>query len=512
MSFRSTTAVRRIGAVAARSTGLRTRVLRSLGGRRPPVQLVVLLVVAAAGSLAWSFAAAPLQGPDEEAHVAYVQRIVETGELPQDVDPRAYGYSSELTAAQYWGQLFQVPLNPFIKPDATPAERAAFEAAVAARPGGRADGRGFTNASNNPPLYYLYESVPYAVGYGGDFFTRLQLMRLAGMPLLLVVVTMTWLLAAELLPRPYWGRVLAAGVVAVHPVAGFISGVVNPDNLLAAIGATFLYIAVRTARYGASARRSVALGALCAASALTQPRGVGLVVPAALALGFGFQRRGVSLRSALRWGGAVAGLAAVGIGLYVGIVRSGQSTSGQLERVFTGDFNLRQFLSYLWQFYLPKLDILATLPGGVRGWRYVYVESFFAVFGQLDVFMPHWVYEYLYKAALYGLSALAVCLMIRSDALRRCWRELAVLVATFAATLLVQHLGAYSSLLSNNWSDPVLVGRYLLPLIPLYGLAVGFVAASLPRRFGQYVGATVLVFAVLLQLAALGTTVARYHA
>src|SRR4051812_40241135 len=78
--------------------------------------LVVLMIVAAVGAIAWSFVVPAMEGPDEEAHIAYVQRLVEDHHLPQQVDSSVDGYSTELERSQYWAQLYQVATNPAVKP------------------------------------------------------------------------------------------------------------------------------------------------------------------------------------------------------------------------------------------------------------------------------------------------------------------------------------------------------------------------------------------------------------
>jgi hypothetical protein len=50
--------------------------------RRVPLPLALLLAVAAGLSLAWALTTAPLQGPDEADHVAYVAHLAETGKVP----------------------------------------------------------------------------------------------------------------------------------------------------------------------------------------------------------------------------------------------------------------------------------------------------------------------------------------------------------------------------------------------------------------------------------------------
>jgi hypothetical protein len=60
--------------------------------------------------------------------------------------------------------------------------------------------------------------------------------------------------------------------------------------------------------------------------------------------------------------------------------------------------------------------------------------------------------------------------------------------------------------------DPVLVGRYVLPLAPLWALGIGVIAAALPRRFTIGFAALVIAAGVLLQLAGLGLTLTRFYA
>ena len=502
------------GARRATRGSVRASLRTRIGGRRPPAPLVVLLLVVAVGGLAWAIVTPPLEGPDEDSHFAYVQRLVESRELPQKVTPGAPGYSSEIYSAQDWGLFLQLPLNPSVRPSFTESERKAYADAIAAKENPRSDAGGFQAAANNPPLYYLYEAVPYALGYPGDMFTRLQLMRLAGIPLLLIIVTMTWLLCAELLPRPVWARALAAGVVAVHPVLTFMGGVVNPDIGLAAIWSTFLFVAARMVKRGPTLRRALALGALCAASALLQPRGATLGLPGAVTLVLALLRHRPPRAVALRTAAATLGLPLAGILLYifVVIVYGGSATSGQLSGTVAAGFNPGQFISYVWQFYFPKLEFMQPMLGPPRGFRYVYVESFFGVFGSLDVFFPLWVYDNLHRLALYGLVALIVCCIMRGEELRRRWAEGVALAVTAATLIATMHYGAYRGLLGNGAVDPILVGRYLLPLLPLFGLAVAFVCTTLPGRWGRHLGTSLLTVGILLEVWGLGLGVQRWYA
>ena len=486
--------------------------LRAL--RRIPLPLAVILVVAAVGHVAWSLATAPLQGPDEDSHVAYVQRMVETGELPQEVDATADGYSSEIDAARRWGNLLAVPTYPAARPNGTELEREAFRDDVERLEGeGREDGTGFQPAAQNAPLYYLYEAIGYVATYPADLFTRIQAMRLMGLPLLLIVVAFTWLLVAELLPRPRWARALAAGLVAVQPVTGFMSGVVNPDIGLAAVWAVFLWAAVRVIRRGPTLRMALLLGALSAASALIQPRGATIGLPALVAFLLASHAHRVSVRDLVRWSAVLCGVAFAGIGLYWYVVKVAGSdvVGGQLSGTVSSEFNVRQFLSYFWQFYWEKLRFMEPTISPPIGYRYVWAESLFGVYGSLDVFFPAWVLNRIHQGTLYGFVALIVCAIIRSGELRRRWRELTALVVAAVTLVVTLHVGAYAIIRDTEGETAVLVGRYLLPLMPLLGLAVAFVATTLPRGWGRGFGALSLAVMALLQVGALGLTVARYY-
>jgi hypothetical protein len=141
----------------------------------------------------------------------------------------------------------------------------------------------------------------------------------------------------------------------------------------------------------------------------------------------------------------------------------------------------------------------------------VYVESFLGVFGSLDVFLPGWIYSLLWSLTLYGLVTLVIGAFLRFDALRRHWPELLVLLAGAGTYALTIHFGAYRTLTGNDFSDAILVGRYILPLVALFGLAVAFVATSLPRRAGQYVGLVALVGLMAVHLAGFGNGLVRWY-
>ncbi len=70
---------------------------------------------------------------------------------------------------------------------------------------------------------------------------------------------------------------------------------------------------------------------------------------------------------------------------------------------------------------------------------------------------------------------------------------------------------AFRSLLVNP-TDPVITGRYLLMLVPLYGVAVAGALLALPGRVRALTTGGVVAALFLLQLSAFGLVVERFYA
>jgi hypothetical protein len=470
--------------------------------------LVALLVVAAVEGLAWSLVVPPLEGPDEISHFAYAERIVETRSIPWYVSGNPINpgpsTSTELNSAAIYGGVLAESRNPFARPPGSEKSVELWRRQPArTNRADRADG-GYTSAMGGPPLYYLYAALPYIATYPLDFFDREFAMRLAGIPLLLAIVALTWAIAGTLLPRRSL-QVLATAAVALNPQLTHIASVVNPDALLAAIWTAFFYLAILVVIRGPTRGRVAGIAALSVASCLTHGRGIAILVPAAFVLSLAWwrwRRPGRRTAVALILG---AGIASVLTAYFVlRYATLGRATAG----------TARQFVSYLWQFYLPKLWFMA--PSFRPDWtvRDAFVDRFYGTFAQLDVFFSPGVLNLLARLtqaavvlALVGLVVRLRSVAVRSNAL---W-VLGVFVVAGVAYLLDMHVAAYRSLAAGD-GDPVVTGRYLLPLITIYGLGIALAVSWLPRRLAGVAGGAVLGGLVVLQLSALGIVLERFYA
>ena len=391
--------------------------------------------------------------------------------------------------------------NPSARPASTELEERIWDRAQrAVTEAERADG-GFTSSMVNPPAYYLYQAVPYAATSNTSVFDRAFVMRLANLPLLVLVVVFSWLVAGELLGRTRWLQTVATAAVVLQPQLIHLAAVVNPDIALAAIWSAALYVMIRAIKAGPSRGRLAWLAALVALSAVTQPRGLALLVPAVAAAALAWRRHapaGSRRRRAIPVGLAAAG--ACGVVLLIGYAIAGDPSGSRL----------RQFGSYLWQFYLPRLGFMDPSISPDLGVKEVFVDRLFGGFAQLEIGPPDWVSTALTIGAVVLIALTLVGVAARRRVLAR-WPDVAVVCALLVVSyVFVLHVAAFRSLLGS--ADPVITGRYLLTLMPLYGVAFALAVSWLPRRLAVPAASVVLVALTVVALEAFALVFERFYA
>jgi hypothetical protein len=485
-------------------SGAVRRVVAPLRSLHPA--LVVLLVLAAAHGVAWAVVTAPLNGPDESAHFAYAQALAENHHAPS----RTGGTGSVSSAAGtvYFGlNLEPILLHPEGKPTASAIGR--IDAQLDKQPASALkDGTGPNAAANYPPVYYAYEAVAYELSPARSLLGRMFFMRLATTLLLVVTVWLTWLIAAELFTRT-WVRTLATGLVALQPKLGFGGGIINPDLMLVMVATGALLMGLRLVRHGPTVGRVLWLAVFAGAGAVVHPRGLFLPPFAVIALGIAFVRAWPGRRRALGFAAAVVGITFACVA--VSIAWSQAHAGGAISENPVGGFSAKQFLSYLWQFYLPKLSVMDPKIGPPQyGYRQVYIDSYFSAFASFSVSYRQVVLDLLQVLAGIGLVALWTTIVTHWYLVLARWREVTVCVVFFLGLMSLLHVVSYMNLRGST--DPVLTGRYLLPAVALYGCAIAWVASSLPRRLGVAFAGVLLGGALLLAIGGVGLSLDRFYA
>jgi 4-amino-4-deoxy-L-arabinose transferase-like glycosyltransferase len=485
-----------------------------------PRPLTLLLVAVAVLGATWALLVPPGQAPDEPAHIGYVQVLAEDFRLPDEKPGPTFSREQEL--AQAYANVDQTAQVLLTRPEWSKLAYSDWQRADAkltrdARGGAghSSAARGANPARANPPFYYLWESIPYLLTSSGDFFDRLYAMRLWSVLLLLVTTAATWLLIGELTDRRRSLQLAGAAVVGMQPMAVFVSSSVNPDAALIACFALAFWLGARVLRRGLTARDGLALGAVTALAIVTKGTGYALVPAVALAVGIGAWRLLPDRHAAMVAAGLSGAALALPVGIWLGLARSlDRAAVNKVPGTGGGGAaapGLPHFgvLDYLWQFYLPKLPFLNNVPAIPRLPVFdFWVKTGWAAFGWLEVRFPNWVYVLL---ATVTVAVLAGGLALLARRRRSDDLPLVAFFVTAALALLAGlHWVEYRTILNEGVTFNQ--GRYLLPLLPLFGACVAATLALVPVRWRPRATGALIGGAVVLQAFSLAIVASRFYA
>jgi len=492
--------------------GTPPRRLRFAVAGRLPGPLAALLVIVAIFGVAWALIVPPWQSPDEIEHFAYAQSLATRLALPGDPQRQPFSGDQLLADGAVGASSLAFNVGP-VRPDWSAQHYAGYLAQARQHPS-QSDGGGPNPQAVNPPLFYLYSDLAYWAASGSDnAFTRLYAMQLWGVLLLLANVVAAWLLAGEAFGRLRPIQLICAAVSGLVPMETFIATSVSPDAMMVPLWTFALWLGARVITRGARGHDAIALGAVTGAAILTKSPSYALVPAVLLALGLGWRRRpGGDRRAAAA--ALLAALAALVVPVlaWVELTRSiGRSAVNGVSTPFgqqARPFMVRQFISYVWQFYLPRLPSQASFREVDAYPAYIiWLREGWATFGWLDVLVPAWIYQALGALiALLGLAAARLVLAVRE---RRQLELLGFCGLALLALLGGLHLTDYRSIIAGE--GPLLQGRYLLPVVGLLGLTVALVVRAIPPRWRGPAAGVILVALLLLQVLSLATVTKVYY-
>jgi 4-amino-4-deoxy-L-arabinose transferase-like glycosyltransferase len=486
---------------------------------RVPRPLLALWGVLLVVTVAWALFLPPWQSPDESQHVAYAQSVAERFALPGDRTRKTFSTEQDLADNRSrTGREGRIPGAEW-RPDAF----ARWQRSNAKLPASaRRDGGGRNAAAANPPLYYLFEALPYRAFYGTSIFGRLLAMRIWSGLLLLVTATATWLLAGELLGRVRTLQLTAAATAGLAPMTGFMSASVNPDAMLYALWSVALWLGVRVLKRGLTMVDGAGLFAVLGLAVTTKATSYALVPAALLVLAIGTWRlRRPALRAALVTGAVALAAFAVPAGAWVVAARSlHRATVNQVTTATDTDsgvplhprnsFNVKGFVSYVRQFYLPNPRSRGALFPSTLPLYSVWFKGAWGVFGWRQFRLAPAVFFVLAALSLAALAAAGVAIARGRVALDLA--TVAFIVVAALGLLLALHVTEYRIIFVAKERGDFNQGRYLLPLVSLGGVAVAAGLSLLGPRRRAHAAAALLALLVTLQLLALGTVAEWFYA
>ncbi|WDT93495.1 DUF2142 domain-containing protein [Thermoleophilum album] len=497
-------------------------VVRLLGRGRQLALRTVAGSCAALGfahALVWAALVPPFQVPDEQVHYHYAAYLAQHGLGPPPTGRFADRGSPQQSATMEVLGTGSVAFNPRGKPPWQSIDDALERAERL--PNRMAAVR--TNASSQPPLFYA-TLAPAALLFD-DVLPQLLAMRLVGAAWMGALAALAALFFAALAPRALRAALIVGTATALFPLAAFIGGGVNPDVALAATTMLALLAGLRFLECP-TVGRGVTFAAAAAAPPLVKLTGLALVPGFVAIVAVFAAQRGRSLsgrqRSAVAASLAITALLAFcayaawadasGRPLLPAAVSSSVGAAGGTAT--TPPVKLREFASYAWQFYLPRLPFQQDLIPG-QPWRSVWLDGLAGRFGYLDYSLPGGVAVVL---AVFLLGLVIAALRGATAVVRS--RGWALLRDPVAGVVVAAALCALGVLFTVAWSDynslrtggvPFRQARYLLPLLPLVVLAAVAARRGLAARY-RGIAATVVLFACgLWSGVAIVTTVGRYY-
>lgn len=477
--------------------------------RRLPKAAVVCALVAFLNAACWSIITPPFQVVDETVHFAYAQQLAETGRLPV---AGAEIYSANEIAALNDLHQGAIQFSPETKAIGSLTEQRKLQHDLGAHlPGGEPVSAGL--AAGEPPLYYALQTIPYTIGSGGTLLDSLQLMRLLSALMAAITALFVYLFVREALPAEPWAWTVGGLGVALAPLLGFISGGVNPDAMLFAVSAALFYCLARAFRRGLTNRLAIAIGLLSAIGFLTKLNFIGLAPGVILGLVIlTLHAARTHGRAAYRSLALALAIASSPVCLYILInVISNHPGLGEVSnavRLTKG--SVFPELSYIWQFYLPRLPGMRNYFPGFDTTLGLWFNGLVGLYGWLDTVFPNWVYAAsLLPATL--IAGLCVRTLVASrDALRRRIPELAVYGVMSAGVMVLVGADSYLSDVVTHLG-PYREPRYLLPMLALWGAVLALAARGAGRRWGPVVGTLIVVLFLAHDLVSQLQVIARYY-
>jgi 4-amino-4-deoxy-L-arabinose transferase-like glycosyltransferase len=488
---------------------------------RLPTAAWVCFGVALLNAIAWGLITPLFQVPDEAGHVAYVQRIAETGKPPAGKF-NVQHFSQEqrkLIDAIRWKA---VQRRKDVRVPGTASYQKGLQRDVSTLYA-RWNRGGYTTDTNNPPLYYFAAAGVYHLSPWTSLPDRVHFLRLLSALLAACTVLLVFLFLRELLPSTPWAWTVGALAVAFQPMFAFTASGVTSDTVLYTASAGIFYTLALAFRRGLTVGRGLAIGGFAAVGILSKMNMIGLAPGIAVGLIFLVVREA---RRRHRWeafDGVVAALAIVlvplGIymllnstvwdrGLYFASGVQGPTGIPVPGGTETASATVGDAFNYMWQFYLPRLPTMHSMFP-FYPLREIWFNGFIGQFGWLDTRFAGWVYDLALVIAV-GIIALATRELIAMWGVIRTRLGELITYLTLIGGLLVL-IGGVSYIARIGGATGYEQPRYLFPLMALYGALIAIAARGAGRRHGPAVGVLFVCLAAAHSVAAMLLTLTRFY-
>jgi 4-amino-4-deoxy-L-arabinose transferase-like glycosyltransferase len=277
--------------------------------------IVVLLLLFAVKQAFNVIVFPPFTGHDEVAHYAYIRTVADEHRVPVIPDLAEWRAAWQEHKTTFPGDYLPLDLYKYQRYvldwccSASDRPEFATQPPTAMSWAGETYPNGWQYTANHPPLYYAVMAPIYKATDSLSPESQQYVLRAAAIPIGLLVVLLTYLIAGLLFPGDRFMMTVPPTFVAFQTQVSYEAAMVNNDILLIGLFTLLIYLLIRGVRCGFTLQSSAAIGLVL---------GLGLLAKASMltaaplvAIGIIF---GVGIRHMRRWvtlgatSAAVAGL------------------------------------------------------------------------------------------------------------------------------------------------------------------------------------------------------------
>lgn len=465
--------------------------------------LTLLLVVVAVQTGLWSISVPIFEFPDEQAHFAQTQFLVEQGRLPhgREFDLSYEVAKTEMLLGTYRDQQgnnkftyhpeYKIPYSDTligiheteIESLNTEMSRQSYETREAAR---------------YPILSYAFGSIGYWFTYEGSLFERFFAVRMINVFWAVAIVYFSYKLGA-LVFEDRSLALMVGSLVGLQPMLRFLNAGINSDNLHIAICSAFLYVCAKILLRGWQGNDHVKAGVLLGLDFITKPQAYILIGIFGLMIAMRLLKSQEKLKE-IRYG-AMAGITCLLLSAWQEIPRFWNFWHGSSAFLPNVSMNpAGEFLPFL-QFSLHKL----------------YTQNivwYWGVFKWLGVVLPRpiwWITNRLVLLAGLGVFLIAYKGIKKQETSVRLELLLFLLGATLMYVAAIFYFD-WQHFLTWGYSFGV-QGRYYLPMIASQmTLLLAGIGALLPwKRATWFMGSLLVGWFLIMHVVAVWTVLKIYY-
>ena len=326
----------------------------------------------------------PFTGHDEVAHFAYIRTVADEHRIPVIPDLAEWRAAWTAHETNYPGDYLPLDLYKYQRYVLDWCCKADDRPEFSTRPpnamsfAGETYPNGWQYAANHPPLYYAVMAPLYKLTASLSLERQQYILRAAAIPIGLLVVWLTYLMAGLLFPGDRLMMMVAPTFVAFQTQFSYESAMVNNDILLIGLFTVLIYLLIRGVRQGFTLKSSAVIGLVFGLGLLAKASMLSAAPLIAIAI-----VAGVGIRHVRHWVSlgalSIATAALICWPWYAFLYRTYGNLSG-----------LRQIkaLQYLWTYHFESPPSIQDLlfnkhfaemrwreTWGEFGWRLIHIDT-----------------------------------------------------------------------------------------------------------------------------------------